>query len=275
MTLKTGLIGSGIPASRSPSLHMQEARAQGLELTYTLFDLDQIEGGVTSLPGLLAKLRDQDFLGVNITHPVKQAVLPLLDDVSDDVAALGACNTVIFKGGRSRGYNTDWSGWAASFRRGLGDASLGKVVLLGAGGAGSAIAYALLQLGAGQVAIHDLDRARAQALAARLKDFRVVVISDLAATLAKAEGVVNCTPVGMAKYPGSPVPANFLRPDLWVADVVYVPLMTELLRSAAQAGCRILNGGGMAVFQAAEAFRLFTGCEPDTERMLDHFAGMG
>lgn len=276
--LNTGLIGSGIQASRSPAMHMDEARAQGLDLTYTLFDLDRIEGGVEALPRLLAEVRDRGFLGVNITHPVKQAVLPLLDSRSDDVAALGACNTVVIRDGHYAGHNTDWTGFAENMRRGLPGAALNHVMQIGAGGAGSAITYALLKLGADRVSIIDLDAERAEGLADRFNAAfgagRVVVTQSLPDVLPGADGVVNCSPIGMAKYPGSPVPLALLRPDLWVADVVYVPLETQLLREAARAGCRTLDGGGMAVFQAAEAFRLFTGKTPDRARMLAGFAAM-
>jgi shikimate dehydrogenase len=89
-----------------------------------------------------------------------------------------------------------------------------------------------------------------------------------------AAGIVNTTPLGMAKYPGMPVCAQLLRPELWVADIVYFPLETQLLREARARGCRVLAGGGMAVFQAAGAFRLFTGREPDAQRMLRHFQSM-
>jgi shikimate dehydrogenase len=92
--------------------------------------------------------------------------------------------------------------------------------------------------------------------------------------VATADGIVNATPIGMANYPGTPVPAKLLRSGLWVADIVYFPLETELLRDARARGCRTMSGGGMAVFQAADAFRLFTGQEPDCERMLKHFARM-
>jgi shikimate dehydrogenase len=111
-------------------------------------------------------------------------------------------------------------------------------------------------------------------LAARFGAGRAVVVGDLAAEVAAADGLVNCTPVGMAKLPGTPLPVALLRPALWVAEIVYFPLETELLRAARAIGCRTLDGGGMAVFQAVGAFRLFTGLEPDAARMQRHFAAM-
>jgi shikimate dehydrogenase len=273
--LRAGLIGAGIGASRSPFMHMTEARALGLDLSYELLDLDRIAGGIDSLPRILGEVRERNYLGVNITHPVKQAVLPLLDALSDDVRALGACNTVVFRDGRSIGHNTDWFGFAENFRRGLPGASLGRVVQLGAGGAGSAVTFALIKMGARRIAIHELDPERAAAAVARFAavagEAELVVCRDLDEEIAGADGVVNCTPIGMAKHPGLPLPGSLLRPELWVADIVYVPLVTALLRTARARGCRTLGGGGMAVFQAAEALGLFTGKMPDAERMLTAF----
>jgi shikimate dehydrogenase len=273
--LRAGLIGAGIQASRSPSMHMTEARALGLNLVYELFDLDVIAGGVDALPDILARVRAENYLGVNITYPVKQTVLSLLDSYSDDARALGACNTLVFQGGRAIGHNTDWMGFAENFRRGLPDAALDSVVQLGAGGAGSAVTYALLKLGARRIMIHEIEKERAGAFVERFNRLaggeRVCLARDLERDVAAANGIVNCTPIGMAKHPGTPLPAHLLRHDLWVSDIVYVPLRTELLRLAAAQGCRTLEGGGMAVFQAAEALRLFTGKTPDAERMLAQF----
>jgi shikimate dehydrogenase len=273
--LHTGLIGAGIQASRSPSIHMTEAAALGLDLVYDLFDLDRIEGGAAALPRVLGQARDQGYLGVNITYPVKQTVMPLLDSYSEDVTALGACNTVVFRDGKSTGHNTDWIGFAENFRRGLPGASLRHVVQLGAGGAGSAITYALLKLGAERITVHEIEPERAEAFAQRFNELagatRVFVSQALDRDIEAADGVINCTPVGMKKLPGTPLPAALLRPDLWVADIVYVPLNTELLRLARAKGCRTLAGGGMAVIQAGEALRLFTDKAPDFDRMLAQF----
>lgn len=273
-----GLIGAGIQASRTPALHEQEGAAQGLRTIYRLIDLEPLGLDATALHDLLAAAERFGFAGLNITYPCKQAILPLLDELSPDAAALGAVNTVVLKDGRRIGHNTDWWGFAESLRRDLPEAPLGRVVQFGAGGAGSAVAHALLTLGAGEVTIVDTDRDRAGRLTAdlvaRFGPGRAVVPADLAGAVAGADGVVNTTPVGMAKIPGTPLPATLLRPNLWVADIVYFPLETELLREARRIGCRTLGGGGMAVFQAVAAFRLFTGIEPDAERMRRHFASM-
>jgi shikimate dehydrogenase len=274
-----GLIGSGIQPSRSPALHQREGAAQRLPYIYRLIDLDVLGLGVEALPELILAARRLGFTGLNITHPCKQAVIPLLDALSPDARSLGAVNTVVFgPGGRSVGHNTDWSGFAESFRRELADVPRRRIMLFGAGGAGAAVAHALLTLGAGMLTIIDVDHARARGLASdlcgRFGSNRAVAACESNPAAESADGVVNATPVGMAAHPGLPMACDLLRPDLWVADVVYFPIETAFLRAARERGCRTMAGGGMAVFQAAGAFRLFTGREPDAERMLMHFKSM-
>lgn len=273
-----GLIGAGIQASRSPALHMREGAAQGLAYIYRLIDIEQPGLGAERLGELVAMARHFGFAGLNITHPCKQAIIPLLDDLSDDALAIGAVNTVVFADGKTVGHNTDWSGFAEGVRRELAGAPRRRIVQLGAGGAGAAVGHALLTLGAGGLAIFDTDRRRAERLADRLAlrfgPGRAVAVADPRVPLATADGLVNATPVGMTGHPGMPVAAEWLRPERWVADIVYFPLETELLRTARAIGCRTMAGGTMAVFQAVGAFRLFAGLEPDADRMLRHFAEM-
>lgn len=273
MNLVCGLIGAGIQGSRSPALHEREAEAQGLRYVYKKIDLDELGLDAGALPELLTAAERMGFAGLNITYPCKQAVVPLLHELSPEARALGAVNTVVLANGRRIGHNTDATGFAEGFRRGMPGAKLDRVVLLGAGGAGAAVAHAALGLGAGKLQIFDLDASRAAGLAARLGE-RAEAGRDLEAAMAAADGLIHCTPTGMAKHPGTPLPPELLQPAHWVAEVVYVPLETELLRVARAKRCRALDGGGMAVFQAAGAFRLFTGIEPDAERMLRHFRTM-
>jgi shikimate dehydrogenase len=273
-----GLIGAGIQASRTPALHEREAAELGLRCLYKLIDLETLGLGAEALPELLTAAQRFGFAGLNITHPCKQAVIPLLDGLSPDAEALQAVNTVVLRDGRRVGHNTDWWGFAESFRRELSDARRDCVVQFGAGGAGAAVAHALLTLGTGEVVLVDSQASRAaelaQALRGRFGAGRARVATDIAAAMAAADGMVNATPLGMAKYPGLAVPPDLLRPDLWVAEIVYFPLETPLLREARARGCRTMAGGGMAVFQAVGAFRLFTGREPDAARMLRHFDRM-
>ncbi len=269
-----GLIGSGIGGSLSPAMHEEEGRQLGLNSVYRRIDLEALKLTPGALPDLLLAAERMGFDGLNITYPCKQAVIPLLDELSDDARALGAVNTVLFRGGKRIGHNTDWSGFARAFRRGLPDVSLESVVQLGAGGAGAAVAHAALTMGAQAMTLFDVDATRATALAHELQQrfpaARVSSGGELSDVLARASGLIHATPTGMAKLPGMPLPAACLHARLWVADVVYFPIRTELLAAAEALGCRTLTGGGMAVYQAAEALRLFTGIEPDAERMYRH-----
>jgi shikimate dehydrogenase len=271
-----GLVGAGIQASLTPAMQVREGRAAGLALSYRLLDVDELGLGADDLPEVLAWARRLGFDGLNVTHPFKQAVVPLLDELSPDAADLGAVNTVLFRGGRMLGRNTDWSGYSRAFRQVLPDAVHDAAVLVGAGGAGVAVGYGLLAQGAAHVAVTDQDPERAHACAVRLAksfgDERVCVADDLEAAVHAAGGLVNATPVGMRGHPGLPVPAELVQPRLWVSDVVYFPLQTELVRLAGQRGCRVVTGGGMAVQQAVGAFEYFTGRAPDAERMSRHFA---
>ncbi|HEX6339846.1 shikimate dehydrogenase [Umezawaea sp.] len=276
--LLVGLVGTGIGPSLSPALHEGEARRLGVRYRYRRIDLADWGLAPEAVGDVLAITRDAGYRGLNITHPCKQAVLPHLDELSADAEALGAVNTVVFEGGRAVGHNTDWSGFTRGLAVGLPGAALGSVVLLGAGGAGAAVAYGLLTAGAGTVHVADLDGDRSAALVESLRTGfgagRAVAVhgdDGLAAAIGSADGLVHATPTGMAEHPGLPLPADLLRRDLWVAEVVYRPLDTELVTTARARGCRVLDGGRMFAYQAAQGFRLFTGEEPDVDRMLSHF----
>lgn len=273
-----GLIGAGIQASRTPTLHEHEGDAQGLRYLYRLIDLDQLKLDSSALPDLLMAAERMNFTGLNITFPCKQSIIPLLDELSPEARGIGAVNTVVLKDGKRIGHNTDCLGFAEGFRRGLQGVALERVVQMGAGGAGAAVAHALLSEGVQRLTIFDVEISRAQSLADNLNQHfgagRAVAGHDLPNTLAQADGLVNTTPMGMKKLPGMPVPVELLRPQLWVAEIVYFPLETELLRNAHALGCRTLDGGNMAVFQAVKAFELFSGVVPDAQRMLAHFQSM-
>lgn len=278
ITVLAGLIGAGIQASRTPALHEREGDAQGMRYLYRLIDLDALKLDSGALPDLLKAAERMDFTGLNITFPCKQAIIPLLDELSPEARGIGAVNTVVLKNGKRIGHNTDCLGFAEGFRRGLGDVARQRVVQMGAGGAGAAVAHALLAEGVQTLSIFDVEVSRAEALANNLNQHfgagHARAGHDLASAMADANGLVNTTPMGMAKLPGMPVPVELLRGELWVAEIVYFPLETELLRNARSLGCRTLDGGNMAVFQAVKAFELFSGVAPDAQRMLAHFQSM-
>ncbi|AHK46200.1 putative shikimate 5-dehydrogenase [Ensifer adhaerens OV14] len=276
--LKAGLIGAGIQASLTPAMHMREGAAQGLAYEYELIDLTQRGASPDDLPQLLREAEQRGLCGLNITHPCKQLVIPFLDELSDEARDLGAVNTVVLKAGRRIGHNTDWWGFAEGFRRGLPEVALSHAVQLGAGGAGVATAYAILSMGLTSLTVFDREIERAEALVSSMSPLfpqaHIVAGTDLPSAMRAADGLLHATPTGMAKYPGLPLPAELLEPHHWVAEVVYFPLETELLTEARRRGCKTLDGGGMAVFQAVGAFRLFTGREPDAARMLAHFKAL-
>jgi shikimate dehydrogenase len=263
-----GLIGEGVTPSLSPEMHEREAARHGMRYVYKTIELD----GRTDqkrLSQVLDAAVALGFDGLNVTHPFKQAILPLVGEVTDSVAAIGALNTILIREGRTSGHNTDVTGFERAFREGLPGAGLAEVVLLGAGGAGTAVAHALSTLGVARLLVVDRDMTHARRLVASVRsrpdapDLEAADPSRLAHALRTADGLVNATPYGMAAHPEAPFDVGLLRSELWVADIVYRPLVTALLRAARDRGCRTLSGGGMAVHQAADSFELFTGTLAD------------
>lgn len=275
--VRIGLLGRGIGASLTPIMHEAEGRRLGLDYRYDLIDFDRLGLDNADLGAMLEAVRRHGFGGVNVTYPFKQAIIPLLDDLSGEASAIGAVNTVVFSGRGAEGHNTDCYGFAQSLRQGLGVVPVSRVVQIGAGGAGAAVAQALAELGAMEIDIVDVDLARAEALARQVASAngtltRGLLPERLAAAIEEASGVVNATPVGMDKLPGLPFDPALLAPHQWVADIIYFPRETALIRRARAIGCRVLPGGGMAVYQAVRAFELFSGREPDAGEMAKTFA---
>ncbi|GAB6899149.1 shikimate dehydrogenase [Kineosporia succinea] len=264
-----GLIGSGVGPSLTPALHMRAADRLGLAYIYRTVEL-----GTEDVSELLRMAEVLGFDALNITHPVKTRVLPYLDELDDLATELGSVNTVLLREGRRLGRNTDWTGFTRSFRAGLPDVPLGCVALVGAGGAGMSVGHALLTLGVRRLRIVDVRPDRAHTLADRLAGLfpaSEVTAIETGQLGPDPDGFVHCTPTGMAARPGLPFDPGLLQPRHWVADIVYRPLQTELLRTAAARGCRTLNGSGMTVHQALETFTLITGRTPDAAAMTEHF----
>jgi shikimate dehydrogenase len=273
--LLSGLLGRSILASRSPWLHEQEARAQGAALTYELIDFTQRGLDDAALASVIDDVRHRGFAGFNVTYPFKQQAIASLDELDDSASIVGAVNTVAIREGRLIGYNTDMSGFRQSVVEGLDGAAMDRVLQLGAGGAGAAVASALLSLGVGRLDIADIDTVRACALAAMLSDRfgagRVAVRTPEDRATDDVDGIVNATPVGLRSNPGLPIAAERIEPRHWIADIVYFPLETELLGVARGKGCRTLDGSGMVVNQAASAFEIITGMPADRDRMRSSF----
>jgi shikimate dehydrogenase len=272
-----GLLGSGIGGSLTPGLHESEADRLGLAYTYRLIDLDTIGLAAAQSAALVRQAADLGFDGLNVTHPSKQLVQDGLDELSPDARILGAVNTITFHDGKAVGHNTDHAGFMGGLRAGLSSATTNSVVQLGAGGAGAAVAFGLLSAGTRHLVIADIEPDRAEALAARLaphfpgSHLSVTRTDAVAASIREADGLVNSTPIGMTGHAGVPVDPDVLHSGLWVADVIYRPLETQLIRAARGKGCAVLDGGRMVVGQAAAAFELFTGIPANTDSMLAAF----
>ncbi|QDW41656.1 shikimate dehydrogenase [Bradyrhizobium sp. KBS0727] len=262
----TGLIGAPIAQSASPAMHELAADALGVRCHYQLIEVagaDQVR-----LRALLEGVRNFGFAGVNVTFPYKEAVVPLLDELSDGARAIGAVNTVVVREGRLVGYNTDATGFERAVENLVTASRRGAVALIGAGGVGKAIAFALANLGVAELAIFDADRAKAAQLSAQLCGRLPARIAETVEdALLRAVGVINATPVGMLPDRGTPIPDALLHRDLWVADAVYSPLWTPLLNAARAKGAVVMTGRDLAVYQAADAFELFTGLKPSTAEM--------
>lgn len=269
-TFRVGLLGHGIGPSLTPAMHVREGRELGLDYHYEIIDLlDQPEA---ALGRELDRVADAGFAAVNVTHPFKQAVLEHVDEVSEAVRRIGAANLVLL-GERRVAHNTDYSGFRTALESFLGEDRSGPVLQVGAGGAGLATACALLDLGFDDVVVHDRCEAAAAGLVARLGPGGGLRTSDgdLDGWLGRAAGVAHVTPMGMAEHPGSAFDIDRLPASAWLAEVVYRPLETELVRRSRERGLRTLDGGAMAVGQALESLRLITGLEPDPERVYRHF----
>jgi shikimate dehydrogenase len=261
-----GLIGSPIMSSAAPAMHEAAAEALGLRAQYRLIDVAGADAA--KLRAMLEGVRLLGFSGVNVTFPYKEAVIPLLDALSSGAAAIGTANTVVVREGNLIGHNTDATGFASAFTVVLGPPGDAPVALIGAGGVGRAIGFAMAELGASALQVFDSDTCKAQELAKRLGNHaKVRVCADIAEALRGAGGLINATPIGMLPNRDSPIPAALLHAGLWVADAVYTPLWTPLLLAARAAGARVMTGRELAVYQAADAFRLFTGLAASRERI--------
>lgn len=263
-----GLIGWPVSHSRSPALHNAAAAALGLDWAYVPLPVrpDDLTTAVSALPAL-------GFRGVNVTVPHKQAVIPLLAELDEGAAALGAVNTILVgTNGRLTGYNTDWTGFQADLAE-QGVVVNGRTCLvLGAGGSARAVVYALARLG-GRVQVLARRPEQAAQLAADLQPhltnslLRERPLTDLPRIAAQTEAplIVNTTPLGMTPHTDQSIWPDALPmpPGSFVYDLVYNPARTKLMAQAEAAGCQASNGLGMLLHQGAQAFALWTGQQPD------------
>ena len=269
-----GLVGRGIQSSRTPAMHEREGARLGIRNAYVLLDFDRLGVADDALAGRHRRCRVPGFCRPERHASLQTERCSPPDKPGAGCSAIGAVNTIVFDAGMRTGYNTDSWGFSESFRESMAGCALDRVVQFGAGGAGAAVAFALIELGVAELAIVDSDPSRSQSLAKRMSSETGANVRPETATPRTfdwASGIVNATPVGMAKYPGIPFSPEFLSARHWLAEIIYFPQETELLRQARALGCRTLAGSGMAVYQAVRAFELFTGRAPDRAAMAGHF----
>jgi len=265
--LKLGLIGKGISRSQSARLHVLLGRMCGMDVSYDYLDSDQIED--FDLIKQLTTCSEKGYAGVNVTHPYKTSARKLITPRKRLPAALGAVNTVVFREDGWRGDNTDFVGFMRGYKKQFGDAKPGTVLQLGAGGVGLATAFGLRGLGADKILVHDKDITRGEELVATLTaaDAQAEFVSaeNLSDAVRSADGLINCTPVGMNQYPGCPFDVALLGGQKWAFDAVYTPVETAFLRTATKSGIEVMTGFELFFFQGIEAFEVFSGAEIDAD----------
>ncbi len=274
--LRAALLGHGIGQSKTPEMHMAEGRAQGIDYRFDRFDVGQSPYNEMTASEILQFARDHGYAGLNVTHPFKERVCDLVDQMSPSAQLLGAVNTIVISDGVLTGHNTDYTGFKRAFAAEMSDAAKGEVLLIGAGGAGAAVAFALVDSGVTRLTIFDVARQSAVGLRNRILEARPGAEIRTPGSLkeiafSSLDGVVNATPIGMEKHPGTAIHVEDLSSTTWVADIIYFPLETELLKRARAHGCRTMAGSGMAIFQAIDAFQLLTGRQADPARFRDSF----
>ncbi|WP_110644056.1 saccharopine dehydrogenase NADP-binding domain-containing protein [Salinicola sp. CPA57] len=261
--MRLGLIGKGILHSSSPDLHTRLGRFTQLSVTYDLFDT--LVEPIESLASAVTEIRASGYRGINVTYPYKESALALADRHGEGAALVGAANTLVFEADGIRAENTDFTGFISGYRATVGTRSPGRVLLMGTGGVGKAVAFGLGKLGAEEVRLVDLDTAKAGKLADQLNEagFNASVLASAAdsaaleAAMSECDGLVNCTPIGHEKSPGCPFPADGIRADQWLFDAVYVPAVTELIAAAHDSGAQVISGVSLFVFQGIDAFKFF------------------
>lgn len=264
--MKLGLIGKAIMNSSSPDLHVRLGQLTGIPTTYDLFDAN--EQPIKSLAKQVDKVIAAGYRGVNVTFPWKETAVGLASRLSTGAKMVGAANTLVFENGEIIAENTDFTGFMSGFRATLDERKPGRVLLMGTGGVGKAVAFGLGQLGASEVILMDLDDAKSRQLAKELQQHgftaSIITAAQLADTVPHCDGLVNCTPIGHEKSPGCPLPAELVQAHHWIFDAVYVPAVTEFISAAKQAGAAVVSGVSLFVYQGVDAFKLF--CEDEAKR---------
>ncbi|CAI8016777.1 Shikimate dehydrogenase (NADP(+)) [Geodia barretti] len=272
MPQRLGIIGHPIGHSISPVFQQAALDAIGFDGTYQPWDVAPDEVGE-----FVAGLRAPGTLGINVTVPHKEAVIPFLDEVDDWASTAGAVNTIVNRDGRLTGYNTDGIGFLRALREGADFEPRGRdVLVLGAGGSARGVVYALARVGVAQMFIANRTLERAEGLAALSVDSgaaaEALSLSDAPGAAREVALIVNCTSMGMVHGPdedGTPLSAADIPSNALVNDLVYNPLETPLLREAAKSGAATLGGIQMLVYQGAASFEMWTEQDAPVAVMLE------
>jgi len=271
--MNLGLIGLSIQKSSSPQLHELLGELNNLPVQYRLQEPQQ--NSAKAFIETLSGVREQGYQGVNVTYPFKQVALDYCDSVDQSVEQVGATNTLKITDQGVEAFNTDFSGFIRGYQHRLGNLAAGKVLLIGAGGVGRAIAFALFKLGATEVVIYDLSEHSAQSLADGINqagfNASVITADELTVAALGCDGLVNCTPVGHYTHPGLPIDKAVIGHQSWAFDAVYTPLDTEFLQLCVRAGLGIVSGFDLFFYQALNAFEIFTGIEVDAVEVMQEY----
>ncbi|WP_163264648.1 shikimate dehydrogenase family protein [Chelativorans alearense] len=274
--IRLGLIGDNIARSRSPRLHVEAGRLCGLDVTYER--LIPRDLGL-EFEAVFDWCASAGFRGINVTYPYKEEVVPRVSMQDPVTAKIGACNTILYDGLQPQGHNTDYTGFVSAFRAAFGDSGPGVVAMAGAGGVGKAIAFALARLGARELRIFDTDTRKADELASALVAAQVAMnvasMPSISAATNGADGLVNCTPLGMDGHPGTAMEGDSFRGAAWAFDAVYTPVETRFLRLALDAGLAVMSGYELFFHQGIDAFRHFTGQEVDATELRNALGAVG
>jgi shikimate dehydrogenase len=273
-TQVVGIFGYPVEHSSSPAMHNAAFSQLGLDYVYVPFEVrpGDLERAVDAL-------RAMNIAGVNLTIPHKEAVIPFLDEVSEEVSLIGAANTIKVENGKLMGFNTDAQGFLESLQENRIEPRGTKVLVIGAGGASRAVVCALTQAEVSELTIANRTLERAEELAGKMnelaKNIKCVRLSDISAEVENVDLIVNTTSVGMKPDDPPLLDAEVIRPEHKVVDIIYNPPETPLLRSARLRGAATLNGMGMLVNQGAISFEIWTGVAPPRELMRKILEGKG
>ena len=266
--IKLGLIGKNIQSSQAPDIHKRLGKLFKISLNYQIFDLN--ENDKIQFSDQLLKLKELDFSGVNITFPFKEEVMKYADIINLSSSTVKSSNTLLFKE-KIFAENTDYTGFLRSYEFHFNKNKPKKILVLGGGGVGRAITFALGSLDVEHIYLCEKDQLKGQNLIKDLEFLKInctLINSDkLEKTLFEVQGIVNCTPVGHFDFPGCPLGELLPSNHHWIFDVVYTPAKTDLLIKGEKVGAKIISGIDLFIFQALDAFLLFCGDKIDKDHI--------